>query len=224
MERKECEQFFKQNNTKIQNLNYNDCMERELKRFATKKTILLHSCCGPCSTAVIDTLKDYFVITILYYNPNIEPLEEYTKRKEEQKRYIKESGYEINMMDVDYDHESFQKISKHLEFEPEGGARCHKCYYLRLEKTALLAKENHFDYFGTTLTVSPYKNAKIINEIGLEIEEKINENLKEEQKISFLISDFKKKNGYKKSIEFSKKYGLYRQEYCGCLYGKKINF
>lgn len=197
-------------------------MERELSRFTSKKKILLHSCCGPCSTAVINVLKDYFFITILYYNPNIEPLEEYEKRKEEQKRYIKESGYKIDFMDIDYDHESFQKISKNLETEPEGGARCHKCYYLRLEKTAVLAEENRFDYFGTTLTVSPYKNARIINEIGLFLEKKINEKRNDEEKILFLVSDFKKKEGYKKSIEISKKYDLYRQEYCGCLYGKNL--
>lgn len=204
-------------------INYNDWMEKELKRFSTKKTILLHSCCGPCSTAVIEALKDYFQITILYYNPNIEPLEEYEKRKKEQIRYIEESGYPIKVFDVDYDHESFLKMAKNLEEEPEGGARCHKCYFLRLKKCANLAFENHFDYFGTTLTVSPYKNAKIINTIGLEIEKAINENQKEENKVLFLVSDFKKKEGYKKSITLAKKYNLYRQEYCGCLYGLKQN-
>lgn len=203
------------------NLNYNDWMEKELNKFSSKKTILLHSCCGPCSTAVIDVLKDYFKITILYYNPNIEPFTEYLKRKEEQKRYIKESGLDIQLFDIDYENEKFKEMAKNLENAPEGGARCQKCYYLRLEKTALLAKENHFDYFGTTLTVSPYKKAKIINEIGLFLEKKINE--KEEEKTLFLVSDFKKKEGYKKSIEFSKKYNLYRQEYCGCLYAKERN-
>lgn len=205
----------------MENINYNDWMERELKRFPSKKTILLHSCCGPCSTAVIDALKDYFHITILYYNPNIEPLEEYEKRKKEQIRYIKESKLEIEFMDCDYDNESFKEIAKHLESEPEGGARCHKCYYLRLRKTIELALKNHFDYFGTTLTVSPYKNAKVINTIGLELEKEINKDKKEEEKVLFLVSDFKKKEGYKKSIELAKKYNLYRQEYCGCLYGKE---
>lgn len=203
----------------MQNLNYNDWMERELKRFSSKKTILLHSCCGPCSTAVIDVLKDYFYITILYYNPNIEPVEEYIKRKEEQKRYIKESKLDIAFLDIDYENEAFKKIAKNLEHEPEGGARCHKCYYLRLFKTATMAMEKHFDYFGTTLTVSPYKNAKAINTIGLELEKSINEGKKKEDKVLFLVSDFKKKEGYKKSIELAKKYHLYRQEYCGCLYG-----
>lgn len=202
-------------------INYNDWMEKELKQFSSKKTILLHSCCGPCSTAVIDVLKNYFEITILYYNPNIEPYEEYIKRKKEQIRYIKESGYPIKLMDIDYDNESFKKITKNLERELEGGARCHKCYYLRLQKCAELASLNHFDYFGTTLTVSPYKNAKVLNEIGLELEKIINEDKKEEEKLLYLVSDFKKKEGYKKSIEISKKYNLYRQEYCGCLYGKE---
>lgn len=205
---------------KTEKINYNDWMEQELKQFTNKKTILLHSCCGPCSTAVIETLKEYFHITILYYNPNIEPIEEYIKRKEEQKRYIKESKLDIDFLDVDYENEKFKEIAKNLEQEPEGGARCHKCYYLRLSKTARLAMENHFDYFGTTLTVSPYKNAKVINTIGLEIERELNEGKKEEEKVLFLVSDFKKKEGYKKSIELAKKYNLYRQEYCGCLYGK----
>lgn len=206
---------------KLENINYNNKMENELKQFSSKKTILLHSCCGPCSTAVIDALKDYFHITILYYNPNIEPYDEYCKRKAEQIRYIKESGLNIQFMDCDYDNESFKSIAKNLEREVEGGARCHKCYYLRLHKTGMLALENHFDYFGTTLTVSPYKNAKVINTIGLELEGTINENIEEEDKVLFLVSDFKKKEGYKKSIELAKKYNLYRQEYCGCLYGKE---
>lgn len=201
-------------------INYNTLMEKELKSFREKKTLLLHSCCGPCSTAVLDVLNDYFLITILYYNPNIEPFEEYIKRKNEQKRYIKESHLPIKMFDIDYDHECFQKIAKNLEKEKEGGVRCHKCYYLRLEKCAKLAKENHFDYFGTTLTVSPHKDAQVINSLGLAIEKNINEN-SSENKLLFLVSDFKKKEGYKKSIEISKQYNLYRQDYCGCLYGKE---
>lgn len=219
METQKTQKLIKHSYEYMRNLNYNDWMERELKRFTNKKTILLHSCCGPCSTAVIDALKEYFHITILYYNPNIEPIEEYIKRKEEQKRYIKESKLDIDFLDVDYENEKFKEIAKNLEQEPEGGARCHKCYYLRLYKTARLAMENHFDYFGTTLTVSPYKNAKAINTIGLEIEHELNVGKKEEDKVLFLVSDFKKKEGYKKSIELSKKYNLYRQEYCGCLYG-----
>ena len=197
-------------------IDYNAIMEQTLNRFTTKKTILLHSCCGPCSTAVIERLQKYFAITIFYYNPNIEPIEEYIKRKEEQKRYLKECGYPIKFLDCDYDHESFTKMAKGLENEKEGGARCHKCYYLRLKKTGDVAKHSHFDYFGTTLTVSPYKNAKVINEIGLFLEKQYQDS---NQSISFLVSDFKKKDGYKKSIELSREFHLYRQEYCGCLYG-----
>ncbi len=199
-------------------VNYDVLMEEEIHQFEGKKRILLHSCCGPCSTAVISRLQDFFDITILYYNPNIEPMEEYIKRKEEQKRFLKEYNPSITLFDIDYEHEQFLKMAKGLEQEPEGGARCHKCYYLRLQKTALLALEHHFDYFGTTLTVSPYKNAQIINEIGLALEKEINQN--REEKTLFLVSDFKKQDGYKKSIELSKQYHLYRQDYCGCLYGK----
>lgn len=198
-------------------MNYNALMEKEIENFSSKKTILLHSCCAPCSSAVISRLRDFFSITILYYNPNIEPIEEYIKRKEEQKRFLKEFDSSIKFMDIDYDNESFKKIAKNLENEPEGGARCHKCYYLRLEKTFQMAIQNHFDYFGTTLTVSPYKNAEVINKIGLQLEEN-NHDLQIKPK--FLVSDFKKKEGYKKSILLSQEYHLYRQDYCGCLYGK----
>lgn len=202
-------------------IDYNVLMEQEINVFFEKKTLLLHSCCGPCSTAVISRLKNYFEITILYYNPNIEPLEEYEKRKSEQIRFLNLYDTCINFMDIDYENEEFKKIAKGLENEIEGGARCYECYYLRLQKTIEKAIENHFDYFGTTLTVSPYKNAEVINNIGLKLEEIYNKNRKEDEKILFLVSDFKKKDGYKKSIELSKKYNLYRQEYCGCLYGKE---
>lgn len=199
-------------------VNYNDLMEKELSKLTSKKTILLHSCCGPCSTAVIDRLKDYFAITIYYYNPNIEPIAEYEKRKKEQIRYIKESKLSINIIDAPYENDEFKRIAKNLEFEKEGGARCHKCYYLRLFKTAEEAKLKGFDYFGTTLTVSPYKNAEVINNIGLYIEKDINKD--SDNKTLFLVADFKKKEGYKKSIQLSLEYNLYRQDYCGCLYGK----
>ena len=195
--------------------NYDALMQSELDTFKSKKTILLHSCCAPCSSSVITRLIDYFDITILYYNPNIEPIEEYLRRKEEQIRFLEEFDSNIKILDVDYDNEQFKKIAKNLEHEKEGGARCHKCYYLRLEKTKDLAIINNFDYFGTTLTVSPYKNSDYINEIGLHLES-ISDN-----KVKFLISDFKKKEGYKRSIELSKEYNLYRQDYCGCLYGRE---
>lgn len=198
--------------TKAKN-NFDKLMQQEIEKFEGKKRLLLHSCCAPCSSAVISRLRDYFDITILYYNPNIEPVEEYIRRKEEQIRFLEEFDSSIKILDIDYDNESFKKISKNLEHEKEGGARCHKCYYLRLEKTMEMAINNNFEYFGTTLTVSPYKNSDYINEIGLKLEEKVNHSIK------FLVSDFKKREGYKQSIELSKQYNLYRQDYCGCLYG-----
>ena len=199
--------------------NYDLLMQEEIKKFNGRKSILLHSCCAPCSSAVILKLKDYFDITILYYNPNIEPITEYYKRKNEQIRLLKELDLGIKILDVDYDNEAFKKIAKNLESEKEGGARCHKCYYLRLKKTLELASKHNFDYFGTTLTISPHKNSQVINEIGLFLEK---ENLVNDANkvVLFLVADFKKREGYKKSLEQSKKYNLYRQDYCGCLYGK----
>ena len=195
-------------------INYQTKLEELVKTFTNKPTLLLHSCCGPCSTQVIDFLKDYFEITIFYYNPNIEPVEEYLHRKNEQIRFLNEyKEAKINFLDCDYDHESFQEIAKGLENIPEGGARCNKCFYLRMKKTASKACELGFSYFGTTLTVSPHKNSEIINEIGKHISKELN--------INYIYGDFKKKDGYKKSIEFSKIYNLYRQDYCGCLYGKE---
>ena len=193
------------------NLNYNEEMKKIISNLDSNNKLLLHSCCGPCSTAVIERLKDYFDITILYYNPNIEPKDEYIKRKEEQLKVLKE--YNIKFKDIDYLNEEYRKKVIGYEKEPENGARCLICYELRLEKTAILAKENSFDYFATTLTVSPYKNAKVINEIGLKLQDKY--------EIKYLLSDFKKEDGYKKSIELSKKYNLYRQDYCGCLFSKE---
>ena len=177
--------------------NYDKILEETINELKGRKpSLLLHSCCAPCSTAVITRLKDYFDVTIFYYNPNIEPLGEYLKRKEEQKRIVSKFG--IKFLDCDYENEIFKSISKGLEDLPEGGYRCHKCYELRLTKTALTAKENNFEYFGTTLTVSPYKNSQVLNAIGKDIEELT--------KVKFLYSDFKKKEGYKLSIELSKKY------------------
>ena len=196
---------------------YNALMEQMIHSFVKKQKLLLHSCCAPCSSSVIARLREYFDITVLYYNPNIEPEEEYRKRKQEQIRFLKECHPTVSIMEISYDHESFLKISKHLEKEKEGGARCHKCYYLRLEKTMQVAKENNFSYFGTTLTVSPYKNAEMINTIGLFLEKQQDK----ENFVSFLFSDFKKKDGYKKSILYSQEYQLYRQDYCGCFYGKE---
>lgn len=174
--------------------------------------LLLHSCCAPCSSSVIEKLKGDFSLTVLFYNPNIEPYVEYTKRKEEQIKLLKKLN--IDYLEIDYLNEEFINKVIGFEKEKEGGRRCWLCYELRLEKTAELAKKYNFNYFTTTLTVSPYKNSKIINEIG--------KNLEEKYQVKYLISDFKKEDGYKKSIELSKKYNLYRQNYCGCLYGKDI--
>ena len=184
----------------------------ELQKEGRVPSLLLHTCCAPCSSQTIARLSDYFHITVFYYNPNIEPYDEYIKRKEEQIRFLREyqSKYPISFLDCDWENEEFKKISKGLEEESEGGVRCHKCYYLRLEKTALKAKENHFDYFTTSLTISPYKDSQVLNKIGEVLEKKYG--------INYLYSDFKKQNGYKKSIEFSKQYQLYRQDYCGCIY------
>ena len=174
--------------------------------------LLLHSCCAPCSSSVIEQIKNYFDITVLYYNPNIEPQEEYQKEKVN-KKLLKELN--IKYYEIDYLNEEFKNKIIGYENEPENGFRCHLCYELRLEKTAEIAKEKNYDYFGTTLTVSPYKSSKIINEIGSKLAEKY--------QIKYLFSDFKKENGYQRSIELSKKYNLYRQNYCGCLYSRKEN-
>lgn len=184
-----------------------------------KPRILLHSCCAPCSTAVIERLKDNYEIVILYYNPNIYPEEEYLKRKNEEIKYINhlnetDKDIKISMLDADYESEKFYEATKGYENEREGGARCAICFKLRLEKTAKLAKENSFDLFGTTLTVSPHKNAELINSIGLAIEK--------ETGVKFLVSNFKKQDGYKLSIELSKQNNIYRQNYCGCEFALRI--
>lgn len=180
----------------------------------TTKSLLLHSCCAPCSSYVLSYLNRYFHITVFYYNPNITNQLEYLKRKEEQIRLISElpAVNKISILDADYNPEKFFEITKGLEDCREGGERCFKCYELRLKATAEAAKENDFDYFCTTLTISPLKNAQKINEIG--------RMLGDEYGISFLPSDFKKKEGFKKSIELSSIYNLYRQNYCGCIYSK----
>ncbi len=196
--------------------NYDHLLEELIKNLDHKPKLLLHSCCGPCSSYVITYLKDYFDITILYYNPNIEPYEEYLKRKNEQIRLIKELNLpNLNFLDIDYHNEDYRAKIKGHEKDLEGGERCHLCYHLRLEKTATLAKEKGYEYFGTTLTVSPYKNAQVLNKLGEELESKYN--------IKWLYSDFKKKDGYKKSILLSIEYNLYRQDYCGCEFSNYHN-
>lgn len=178
------------------------------------QTLMLHSCCAPCSSYVLSYLNKYFKITVLYYNPNITDENEYKKRKAEQIRLISELPAEnpIKIIDCDYEPDKFFEISKGLEDCPEGGERCFKCYELRLEKAAELAKKHNFDWFCTTLSISPLKNAQKINEIGNDLSKKYG--------VRFLPSDFKKKEGFKQSIELSKKYDLYRQNYCGCVYSK----
>ena len=198
--------------------NYSEKCEEILKNIKNKKKLLLHSCCAPCSSYVISYLTNYFDITILYYNPNIYPYEEYMKRKEEQIKLINTINkiHKLDIIDCEYDNKKYNELIKGLEKEPEKGKRCTICYKMRMEKTAKIAKENNYDYFCTTLSVSPFKNATLINEIGKQLEEEYN--------INWLYSDFKKKDGYKKSIELSQKYNLYRQNYCGCVYSKQILF
>lgn len=195
-------------------MNYQLKMEEILNSFKGKKKLLLHACCAPCSSYVLETLSKYFDITILYYNPNITSKEEYEKRYNELKTFLSKIKLEnnINILNIEYNNQEFFDAVKGFEKEQEGGKRCFICYKLRMEKTALLACEQNYDYFTTTLSISPYKNADYINEIGKQLEEKIG--------IKYLYADFKKKNGYKKSIELSRKYNLYRQDYCGCIFSK----
>ena len=179
-----------------------------------KPKLLLHVCCAPCSSAVLEYISKFFDITIYYYNPNISPIDEYLKRKNELKRFLNDANYlGIKIQEDIYEPEKFFSLAKGLENEVEGGARCIKCYYLRLEETAKKALEGNVDYFTTTLSISPYKKSDKLNEIGSILEEKYG--------IKYLYSDFKKHDGYKKSIELSREYNLYRQDYCGCIYSKE---
>ena len=177
-------------------------------------TLLLHSCCAPCSSYVIEYLSQYFHLTVFYYNPNISELEEYKKRVEEQKRLISEfpAKYKVDFLEGTYDNENYNKIVSGFEDCKEGGERCFLCYEMRLRETAKVAKKDGFDYFTTTLSISPLKNGAKLNEIG--------HKLGIEYGIEYLLSDFKKKEGYKRSIELSKEYHLYRQNYCGCIFSK----
>lgn len=180
----------------------------------TVPRLLLHSCCAPCSSYVLKYLAEYFSITVLYYNPNISPGEEYTKRAEEQRRLIEEMPVKnsITLIACDYEPQEFYDAVRGLEKEPEGGARCFVCYELRMREAAMYAAEYGFDYFTTTLSISPLKNAEKINEIG--------EKLSAEYGVKHLPSDFKKREGYKQSVELSAQYNLYRQNYCGCIFSK----
>ena len=197
-------------------INYEILMEQQLKEIektGIKPKLLLHSCCAPCSSAILEFLQNYFDITVYFYNPNITFEEEYYKRLNEQREYHEKRGYSIKVIEGKYDpREDFFKQVKGLEDRKEGGERCFKCYTLRMEATVQKAKELGFDYFSTVLSISPLKNAQWINEIGEELSEKYG--------IKFLNGDFKKKNRYLRSTEISREYELYRQDYCGCVFSK----
>lgn len=198
------------------NINYQKQLDKTIQGLGeTAPSLLLHTCCAPCSSYCIEYLSNYFNITVLYYNPNIYPESEYLHRKSEQIRLIgeMETKYPVNFIDCDFESEKFYEMTRGMENCREGGERCFKCYRLRLMKAARVASENGFDYFTTSLTISPLKNAGKINEIG--------EELANEYGVKFLPSDFKKKEGFKRSIELSKEYNLYRQNYCGCVYSQK---
>lgn len=197
--------------------NYQKELEKVLSDITAKgitPSLLLHSCCAPCSSYCLEYLTDYFHVTIFYYNPNISYKEEYDRRVQEQMRLIKALPVKnpISFLEGNYEPEAFYQIAKGLENQPEGGDRCFACYELRLKEAAKCAKEHGFDYFTTTLSISPHKNAAKLNEIG--------EQAASEYGVSYLNSDFKKRNGYKRSIELSREYELYRQDYCGCVYSK----
>lgn len=178
-----------------------------------KKSILLHSCCGPCSTVVISKLSTDFNVTVYYYNPNIEPFDEYLHRRNEQILFLNQFNPEIKLIDGDYDNFTYHEKIKEYAHLKEGSNRCYKCISFRMEETAKYAKENNYDYFDTTLSVSPHKNSDWINEIG--------ELLEKKYQIKYLGGNYKKNDGYRESIILAKKYNLYRQDYCGCLMSKQ---
>lgn len=192
--------------------NYENKMQEIFSNTERGTTLLLHSCCAPCSSACLERLHEHFKITVLYYNPNIDDAAEYEKRKKEQIRFLQETGF-ADFLDCDHEPEAFFCAIAGMENEPERGKRCYACYHLRLEKTAKIAKEQGFSYFGTTLSLSPYKNAEWLNEIGAKMGDRY--------AVNYLFSDFKKKGGYHRSIELSKAYGLYRQDFCGCVFSKR---
>ncbi len=193
-------------------MNYDLEMQKQMNNIKEGTKLLLHACCAPCSSAVLERLSNFFEITIFYYNPNITEEKEYLKRIEELKKFISlvKYKYPISLVPGNYEPQKFFEMAKGLEDEPERGKRCYKCYAMRLEESARIADELGFDYFCTTLTLSPHKNSNWINEIGEDLNNRYNS--------IYLYSDFKKKNGYKRSIELSREYDLYRQDYCGCVY------
>lgn len=201
----------------MEKINYQVVLDKKLKEISSQHNVpilLLHSCCAPCSSYVLEYLSEYFNIIILFYNPNIMPFDEYNLRLNEQKKLVSrlKTKNSVKVVEGEYDVNDFLEAVKGLEDEPEGGARCEKCFRLRLNEAAVFSRELGVDYFTTTLTVSPHKNSQLINAIGQGVSEKYG--------VEFLQSDFKKRNGYKRSIELSKQYNLYRQNYCGCIYSK----
>lgn len=202
----------------MQKTNYQRELDKTLEAITKEQrvpTLLLHACCAPCSTYVLEYLSQYFKITVFYYNPNISPASEYEKRVEELHRLVEQlpAAHPIRIIDGIYEPEKFYAMAKGMEQLPEGGERCFACYRLRLEEAARIAREQQFDYFTTTLSISPLKNAQKLNAIGQELAGIYH--------VDYLLSDFKKKNGYKRSVELSAQYGLYRQDYCGCIYSKQ---
>ena len=196
-------------------INYQKELDKVIESLSQQEkvpTLLLHSCCAPCSSYVLEYLSNYFGITVFYYNPNIYPDEEYEMRVREQQRFIRAfpAKYPIDFIEGAYDKERFYEMARGLEAVPEGGQRCFQCYELRLREAGELAKARDFDYFTTTLSISPMKNAEKLNEIGLRLADELG--------VAYLCSDFKKRNGYKRSTELSREYGMYRQDYCGCVY------
>ena len=201
-------------------VNYQKELDRIIDGFGQQgepPRLLLHVCCAPCSSYCLEYLSEYFDITVYYYNPNISKKEEYLKRLAEEERYIsvKEFKYPVKLTESTYDPQEFFDAVRGLEKEPEGGLRCRECFKLRLEASAKKVKELGFEWFTTTLTISPLKNAALLNEIGAEMGEKYG--------VKWLPSDFKKKEGYKRSIELSREYGLYRQDYCGCVFSRVVS-
>lgn len=200
------------------NMNYQKILEETLKNISLSgKTprLLLHACCAPCSSHVLEYLSNFFEITIYYYNPNIHPENEYIRRKNELKKFLNEfkTKNQVNLIEEKYNTLEYFDSVKGLENLGEKSERCYNCYQLRMQKAVEYAKNNNYDYFTTTLSISPHKNAEWINEIGNDLEKTYN--------IKYLYADFKKKNGYKRSLELSKEYGLYRQDYCGCIYSRQ---
>ena len=199
-------------------VNYQKELDKLIEKLEQTKEVprlFLHSCCAPCSSYVLEYLSEHFAITVFYFNPNIAPEEEYRKRVEEQKRLVEQlpAVYPIQFLEGRYEPEEFYSRVRGLEKEPEGGARCRVCFELRLEEAARLAAEGGYDYYTTTLSISPLKNAQVLADVAIKMGEKWG--------VAWLPSDFKKKEGYKRSIQLSSEYDLYRQNYCGCVFSRK---